>query len=652
MRLPGLSAGIGLVVGVLLLAVASLWFVGAAIQDSRQQAEVRKATIAAMGLADTIGRVQQGGADAAALAAAAEAYRQADPLIRDVRIVRQQGAQFIHSTDAADVAKGALPRRLVRDEKPLFDLTAELRANIETNTAERIKRLAEIQVAGLGDRLRVTAPVFVGDAYWGIVQLERERSGALTGADQGYILWLALAALAIFALAAFGIARALGDGRAARWAGFGIAALLLLGVSWLYAQAELTKVAAYERARGAELAVALNDARAGATAALAQVGTLPPREVAWDVDSFRRPLPGLLPDGTMDVPAIAAAVEARTDTVSEGLWGTVALSIAVLAFFALGAAQNLWNTLREHRSAYFYVAPALLGMLFLVFFPFSYGVILSFTDRTLFNQSVPLTELWVGFDNYVRILSDVDVLRSTPDGTVINYESFYWTLFITICWTVANVAIGVTLGLALALVLNVEGLRGKAVYRVLLILPWAIPNYITALTWKGMFHPQFGVINQAIVMFGGEPVAWFDSVFSSFMTGVITNGWLSFPFMMVVSLGALQSIPSDMYEAAELDGASKWQQFWNITLPLLKPALIPAIILSVVWTFNMFNVIYLVSGGAPAGANEILITKAYKIAFERYQYAYAAAYSFVIFLILLGYGYFQNRVSKATEQVR
>ncbi|QJE74742.1 sugar ABC transporter permease [Aerophototrophica crusticola] len=334
------------------------------------------------------------------------------------------------------------------------------------------------------------------------------------------------------------------------------------------------------------------------------------------------------------------------------LWVTAGLAALLLALFALGAMRRLWRTLVDHREAYGYVAPAIVGMLVLVFFPFTYGVVLAFTDRTLFNQSVPITELWVGLDNFVRILGDVNVLRWTPDGWSVNYESFYWTLFITVCWTVSNVVVGVTIGLALALALNTEGLRGRAIYRVLLILPWAIPNYITALTWKGMFHQQFGVINQAIVMFGGEPIAWFDDVFSSFMTGLITNGWLSFPFMMVVSLGALQSIPSDMYEAAELDGASKWQQFWQITLPLLKPALIPAIILSVVWTFNMFNVIYLVSQGEPAGANEILITKAYKIAFERYQYAYAAAYSFVIFLILLAYGVFQNRVSKATEQVR
>jgi arabinogalactan oligomer/maltooligosaccharide transport system permease protein len=320
-------------------------------------------------------------------------------------------------------------------------------------------------------------------------------------------------------------------------------------------------------------------------------------------------------------------------------------------FFTQGWAARTVAALRANLTAYAYVAPAMVGMLVLVFFPFIYGITLSFTGQTIFNTNQPLTELFVGFQNYVDILGDFDVAKRTAEGWVINYQNFYWTLFITVCWTVSNVALGLGLGMILALALNTPGLRFKAVYRVLLILPWAIPNYITALIWQALFHQQFGAINQGIQMFGFEPVAWFDGVFSSFLTGLATNGWLSFPFMMVVILGGLQSISADMYEAATVEGATRRQQFWSITLPLLKPTLVPAVILSVVWTFNMFNVIYLVSGGEPAGANEILITRAYKIAFEEYRYAYSAAYSTVIFLILLVYGVFQTRMTRATEAV-
>jgi arabinogalactan oligomer/maltooligosaccharide transport system permease protein len=314
--------------------------------------------------------------------------------------------------------------------------------------------------------------------------------------------------------------------------------------------------------------------------------------------------------------------------------------------------SSLLATAVEHRQAYAYVTPAMMGMMVLVFFPFLYGVTLSFTDSNLYNTNQPLTETWVGFKNFVDIITDFQVVQTTADGgRVVNYFNFYWTLFITIIWTVTNVTIGVSAGLLLALVLNTKGLLMRPIYRVLLILPWAMPNYITALIWKGMFHQQFGVINHVIQMFGGDAVSWFESPSTSFLTALATNGWLSFPFMMVVSLGALQSIPMELYEAARVDGASKWQQFTSITLPSLKPALVPAIILSVVWTFNMFNIIYLVTGGEPGGATEILITQAYKFAFEKYRYGYAAAYSVVIFGILLLYGQIQSRMTRATEGV-
>jgi arabinogalactan oligomer/maltooligosaccharide transport system permease protein len=291
------------------------------------------------------------------------------------------------------------------------------------------------------------------------------------------------------------------------------------------------------------------------------------------------------------------------------------------------------------------------GMLVLVFFPFFYGIALSFTDATIYNTDKSIPEIWVGLRNYIEILGDFSVVKQTADGLVFNYLNFYWTFFFTIVWTVTNVTLGVTSGLILALILNTRGLALRPIYRVLLILPWATPNYITALIWKGMFHQQFGVINQAIQIFGGQPVSWFETPFTSYLTALATNGWLSFPFMMVVSLGALQSISAELYEAARIDGATRWQMLRSITLPSLRPALIPAIILSVIWTFNMFNIIYLVTQGEPGSATEILITQSYKFAFEKYRYGYAAAYSTVIFAILLIYGVIQNRATRATEAI-
>jgi arabinogalactan oligomer/maltooligosaccharide transport system permease protein len=286
-----------------------------------------------------------------------------------------------------------------------------------------------------------------------------------------------------------------------------------------------------------------------------------------------------------------------------------------------------------------------------VFLPFLYGVVLSFTESNIYNSNQPITEIWIGLKNYVDVLGDFAVAKRTPEGVVFNYQNFYWTAAMTVAWTVANVAYGVGMGLFLALILNTKGLLARPIYRVLFVLPWATPNYITALIWKGMFHQQFGVVNQILQIFGGSPVAWFEKTGTSFFACWATNAWLSVPFMMVISLGALQSIAADLYEAARVDGATRWQQFKRITLPSLKPALVPAVILSVIWTFNMFNIIYLVSAGEPGHSTEILVTQAYKFAFEQYRYGYAAAYSMVIFAILLAYGVWQNRVTRATEGI-
>lgn len=289
-----------------------------------------------------------------------------------------------------------------------------------------------------------------------------------------------------------------------------------------------------------------------------------------------------------------------------------------------------------HRTAYAYIAPAMVGMGVLVLVPFVIGLGLAFT-RHAHGQFT-----WVGLTNFVQIL--------TSEGHGITHPlSFYFTLAVTVLWTGLNVVLHAGIGLGLALVLNQPDLRFKGLFRVLLIVPWAVPNYITALIWKGMFNKQYGLINHVLGGLGIEPVGWFSQFWTAFTANVTTNTWLGFPFMMVVSLGALQSIPKDLYEAAEVDGASRWQQFRAITLPLLKPALFPAIVLGSIWTFNMFNIIYLVSGGQPDGSTDILITEAYRFAFEQDRYGYAAAYSVLIFLILLGYSLVTQRVSRAAE---
>ncbi len=307
----------------------------------------------------------------------------------------------------------------------------------------------------------------------------------------------------------------------------------------------------------------------------------------------------------------------------------------------LVAAGVVWlvrNRSRERfpdtRRALVYVTPAAVGVLVLIVLPLLAGIGLS-----LFHHDAG-TYRFVGLANFTDILSSRGYSITEP-------LSFYFTLAVTIAWTAVNVVLHVSIGLAMALLLKSPLLRLRGVYRMLLIVPWAVPNYITALIWKGLFHRQFGAINGLLIALGVEPISWFTRWSTAFAANVATNTWLGFPFMMVVALGALQSIPPDLYEAAEVDGASKWAQFRHITLPLLKPALLPAVILGTVWTFNMFNVIYLVSGGEPGGATDILVSEAFRWAFQRNeQYGFAAAYSVLIFVVLLGWSRVTKRVAE------
>lgn len=315
-------------------------------------------------------------------------------------------------------------------------------------------------------------------------------------------------------------------------------------------------------------------------------------------------------------------------------WPYLALAVVLLAGFA--GYQALRRGPREGNDgarAVPYLLPASLGIALLVGIPIFVGLALAFFDHRAGHYT------FVGFSNFVRILTARDYRLTEP-------MNFYFTLGVTVLWTIANLVVHLTIGMSLALLLNSKGLRFKGVYRAALILPWAVPSYLTALVWKGMFHRQYGAINALLRHLGIQPISWFTHFSTAFAANVATNSWLGFPFLMVVILGALQSLPSEIFDAAAIDGVSPVRQFFHLTLPLLRPALVPTLILSSVWTFNMFNVIYLVSGGEPGGATDILVSEAYRWAFERNeQYGFAAAYSTLIFLLLVGYAALTRRLT-------
>lgn len=219
------------------------------------------------------------------------------------------------------------------------------------------------------------------------------------------------------------------------------------------------------------------------------------------------------------------------------------------------------------------------------------------------------------------------------------------------------------LGLGIAIMFNEKDFPFKKVIRTLLLVPYTIPSVITILIWKGMLNPQFGVINQTLTEWFGWAPPWTTVAIWAQIAILLVNLWLGFPYMMLITSGALQSIPGDLYEAATVDGANGWQRFRAITLPLLLVAVGPLLIASYVFNFNNFGLIYLFIGGGPpiqgattqAGSTDILISYVYNLAFASggrgVQYGFAAALTLVLFVIVGTITLVQYRFTNMWEEV-
>jgi len=315
---------------------------------------------------------------------------------------------------------------------------------------------------------------------------------------------------------------------------------------------------------------------------------------------------------------------------------------------------RLRRSFDRHWYAWAMVLPTVLVLAVLVLFPLFQGIYQSLTNlnegnkqETICTKTLgggeeckpnPNQSKFVGVKNYVDVLS--------------GERAQFWPQFrITVIWTLACVFFHYTLGLGLAVMLN-RKLRGRSLYRVLLIVPWAVPAFVSAFAWKFIFNSRFGIANSVLDKLGFDPIAWTDNVGTALFTAVVTNIWLGVPFMMVAMLGGLQSIPAELYEAAEVDGATPWQRFTNVTLPGLRPVSSTVILLGTIWTFNMFPIIYFVTGGEPAGGTEILVTGAYRYAFEGSRnYALAATYGVLILSILMIFATAYRRILKTQGEV-
>jgi len=303
--------------------------------------------------------------------------------------------------------------------------------------------------------------------------------------------------------------------------------------------------------------------------------------------------------------------------------------------------------------AFLYILPAFVIMAFITFYPILYQFWLSITDFALKHLRA-MNPSYVGLDNYINVL-----VRGLP---VTNYD-FTRILIFNLFWTFVNVFLHVSIGILVAVALNTKGLPGKRIYRSLFVIPWALPSLVSGMVWANMWHDKFGAINLLLQELGlpgdvrwlldTQPIVNLPQIGLvlplSFIAVLIANVWLGWPFMMVIATGALQSIPNELYEAANVDGATGWQQFWRITLPLIRPAMVPAIMIGIMMTFNQFNIIFFVTGGGPIGLTEILVTQGFKLVNPQGWYGVASAFNIIVFIILAIITLVTNRISRATE---
>jgi arabinogalactan oligomer/maltooligosaccharide transport system permease protein len=264
------------------------------------------------------------------------------------------------------------------------------------------------------------------------------------------------------------------------------------------------------------------------------------------------------------------------------------------------------------------------------------------------EQLLPGWQVFVGFDNFVRALTDASIRGPLIAVTL-------WTfVFATI-----SVASTFFLGLLLALVFNHKSMRFRNGYRIMLILPYAFPAFLSALIWAGMLNESFGFINQ--VLLGGAEIPWLTDPWLAKISVLVVNLWLGFPYMFLVCTGALQGIPEDVNEAAVVDGANPWQIFRRIKLPLLLVTVAPLLIASFAFNFNNFNLIYMLTNGGPrfsdvsipVGHTDILISMVYKVAFtgQNRDYGLASAFTILIFIVVSVIAIISFRKTKALEEL-
>ncbi|MCW5211238.1 ABC transporter permease subunit [Clostridium perfringens] len=292
-----------------------------------------------------------------------------------------------------------------------------------------------------------------------------------------------------------------------------------------------------------------------------------------------------------------------------------------------------------------YLLPAVISIIIFTIIPIVYTVVIAFTDYTMYSQG---NIKFVGFANFIEVL--------TGPFKEVFLPVFGWNIIFAVVSTAGTFF----LGLIVAMAVNNPNIKEKSVYRAILIIPWALPATVAILSWQGLLNGSYGAINNLLLNLHliSNPIPWLTDPTWARVALIIVNIWLGFPYMMNVCLGALGAIPDSYYEAADVDGASKWLQFRKITLPSLAQISYPLLISSFAFNFNNFGSAFLITKGGPprmatqfAGYTDILASVNYKLSTQFGRFEIASAISIIIFLILGTISYYQMKLSGQFEEV-
>lgn len=268
--------------------------------------------------------------------------------------------------------------------------------------------------------------------------------------------------------------------------------------------------------------------------------------------------------------------------------------------------------------------PASAAVIIVSIYPTLRTIGMSFFDKQLLRQEEPFT----GLENYVEALSNSDVWQ---------------TIFNTLFFSIVSLILGAALAMYIAVKL-IKPLPGKGFFRALFLVPWVTPPLVASFVWRILLSENFSPINSILLKLGliETPLSFLDNteVFLGFLSVplimlTIINVWSIFPFMMVMFIAGLQTVPQELYEAATMDGAGKIVRFWKITLPCIRPVISVSVLLELIWQFNNFNISYMVTQGGPLGLTKLLSVEVYQQAFTNFRYGYASSISVIMMLIAL-----------------